>query len=124
VPAQPYRQLYLLQRKATRPGAGLGKTSGWVHRAALVRGGVKMLAGVQYDRIDDAGLHITVGGEQRLLEVDNVVVCAGQESLDELTGAAAAPNGTTFHKIGGAVLAAELDAKRAIREGAELAARL
>jgi 2,4-dienoyl-CoA reductase (NADPH2) len=123
-PAQPYRQLYLLQRKATRPGAGLGKTSGWVHRAALARGGVKMLAGVQYERIDDAGLHITVGGEQRLLEVDNVVVCAGQESLDELTDAAAAPNGTTFHKIGGAVLAAELDAKRAIREGAELAARL
>ena len=123
VPAHPYRQLFLLQRKSTRPGAGLGKTSGWVHRAALLRGGVQMLAGVQYDRIDDAGLHITVGGEQRLLEVDNVVICAGQESLDELT--AGAPSSTTsFHKIGGAVLAAELDAKRAIREGAELAARL
>jgi 2,4-dienoyl-CoA reductase (NADPH2) len=123
VPAHPYRQLYLLQRKSTRPGAGLGKTSGWVHRAALVRGGVQMLAGVQYDRIDDAGLHITVGGERRLLEVDNVVICAGQESLDELTigEAVGAPR---FHKIGGAVLAAELDAKRAIREGAELAARL
>jgi 2,4-dienoyl-CoA reductase (NADPH2) len=123
VPAHPYRQLYLLQRKSTRPGAGLGKTSGWVHRAALARGGVQMLAGVQYDRIDDAGLHITVGGEQRLLEVDNVVICAGQESLDELT-AGPAVAGTAFHKIGGAVLAAELDAKRAIREGAELAARL
>jgi 2,4-dienoyl-CoA reductase (NADPH2) len=123
VPAHPYRQLYLLQRKSTRPGAGLGKTSGWVHRAALVRGGVQMLAGVQYDRIDDAGLHITVGGEQRLLEVDNVVICAGQESLDELT-AGPVVAGTAFHKIGGAVLAAELDAKRAIREGAELAARL
>ncbi|MFC5460150.1 FAD-dependent oxidoreductase [Massilia niabensis] len=122
-PAPPYRQLYLLQRKATRPGAGLGKTSGWVHRATLVRGGVQMLAGVQYDRIDDAGLHITVGGQQRVLEVDNVVVCAGQESLDELT-AGAASAATAFHKIGGAVLAAELDAKRAIREGAELAARL
>ncbi|WP_313177469.1 NADPH-dependent 2,4-dienoyl-CoA reductase, partial [Massilia sp.] len=85
VPAHPYRQLWLLQRKTTRPGAGLGKTSGWVHRAALQRGGVTMLAGVQYDRIDDAGLHITVGGEQKLLEVDNVVICAGQESLDELT---------------------------------------
>jgi len=123
VPAHPYRQLYLLQRKSTRPGAGLGKTSGWVHRAALVRGGVQMLAGVQYDRIDDAGLHITVGGEQKLLEVDNVVICAGQESLDELTigEAVGAPR---FHKIGGAVLAAELDAKRAIREGAELAASL
>ena len=123
VPAHPYRQLYLLQRKSTRPGAGLGKTSGWVHRAALVRGGVQMLAGVQYDRIDDAGLHITVGGEQRLLEVDNVVICAGQESLDELTMGEAV-GATRFHKIGGAVLAAELDAKRAIREGAELAARL
>jgi 2,4-dienoyl-CoA reductase (NADPH2) len=122
-PAQPYRQLYLLQRKSTRPGAGLGKTSGWVHRAALVRGGVQMLAGVQYDRIDDAGLHITVGGERRLLEVDNVVICAGQESLDELM-LGEATSSTAFHKIGGAVLAAELDAKRAIREGAELAARL
>ncbi|MEW6021236.1 MAG: NADPH-dependent 2,4-dienoyl-CoA reductase [Pseudomonadota bacterium] len=123
VPAHPYRQLWLLQRKTTRPGAGLGKTSGWVHRAALQRGGVTMLAGVQYDRIDDAGLHITVGGEQKLLEVDNVVICAGQESLDELT-APGAGGGPAFHKIGGAVLAAELDAKRAIREGAELAARL
>ena len=122
-PAHPYRQLFLLQRKSTRPGAGLGKTSGWVHRAALVRGGVSMLAGVQYDRIDDAGLHITIKGEQRLLEVDNVVICAGQESLDELTAGEVSPT-TSFHKIGGAVLAAELDAKRAIREGAELAARL
>jgi 2,4-dienoyl-CoA reductase (NADPH2) len=126
VAAPPYRQLYLLQRKATRPGAGLGKTSGWVHRAALMRGGVQMMAGVQYDRIDDAGLHITVGGEQRVLEVDNVVICAGQESLDELTMDAGgeAAGSPAFHKIGGAVLAAELDAKRAIREGAELAARL
>ena len=123
VPAHPFRQLWLLQRKTTRPGAGLGKTSGWVHRAALQRGGVNMLAGVQYDRIDDAGLHITVGGEQKLLEVDNVVICAGQESLDELT-IASATGGPVFHKIGGAALAAELDAKRAIREGAELAARL
>jgi 2,4-dienoyl-CoA reductase (NADPH2) len=122
VAAHPYRQLYLLQRKSTRPGAGLGKTSGWVHRAALARGGVTMLAGVQYERIDDAGLHITINGEQQLLEVDNVVICAGQESLDELT--AGAPSATSFHKIGGAVLAAELDAKRAIREGAQLAARL
>ncbi len=123
VPAHPFRQLWLLQRKSTRPGAGLGKTSGWVHRAALQRGGVTMLAGVHYDRIDDAGLHITVGGESTLLEVDNVVICAGQESLDELT-AGDGSGGPAFHKIGGAVLAAELDAKRAIREGAELAARL
>jgi len=124
VPPQPPRQVWLLQRKSTRPGAGLGKTSGWVHRATLVRNGVTMLAGVQYDRIDDAGLHITVGGEQRLLEVDNVVICAGQESLAELMPAQGATHGPRFHKIGGAALAAELDAKRAIREGAELAARL
>jgi len=124
VPPQPPRRIWLLQRKTTRPGAGLGKTSGWVHRATLVRNGVTMLAGVQYDRIDDAGLHITVGGEQRLLEVDNVVICAGQESLAELMPAEGTTGGPGFHKIGGAALAAELDAKRAIREGAELAARL
>jgi 2,4-dienoyl-CoA reductase (NADPH2) len=79
---------------------------------------------VQYDRIDDAGLHITVGGERKLLEVDNVVICAGQESLAELMPSEGSSPGPAFHKIGGAALAAELDAKRAIREGAELAARL
>ncbi|MRW91144.1 NAD(P)-binding protein [Duganella sp. FT80W] len=123
---EPVRQLYLLQRKTSRPGAGLGKTSGWVHRAVLARNGVVMMAGVQYDRIDDQGLHITVGGEQRLLAVDNVVICAGQDSLAELMPseeeAKALP--VRFHKIGGAALAAELDAKRAIKEGAELATRL
>ncbi|NVM76728.1 2,4-dienoyl-CoA reductase (NADPH2) [Duganella sp. SG902] len=125
---EPVRQLYLLQRKASRLGAGLGKTSGWVHRAVLARNGVVMIAGVQYDRIDDQGLHITVGGEQRLLSVDNVVICAGQDSLAELMPgeeeAKAHPSWPRFHKIGGAALAAELDAKRAIKEGAELAARL
>ena len=127
VQPEPVRQLYLLQRKTSRPGAGLGKTSGWVHRAVLARNGVVMLAGVQYDRIDDQGLHITVGGEQRLLSVDNVVICAGQDSLAELmpSEAQAKVAGTPrFHKIGGAALAAELDAKRAIKEGAELASRL
>jgi len=124
VPPHPPRQVWLLQRKSTRPGAGLGKTSGWVHRATLVRNGVTMLAGVQYDRIDDAGLHITVGGEARLLEVDNIVICAGQESLADLMPAQEAGGGPRFYKIGGAALATELDAKRAIREGAELAARL
>lgn len=126
-PAQPVRQLYLLQRKTSRLGAGLGKTSGWVHRAVLARNGVVMLAGVQYERIDDQGLHITVGGEQRLLAVDNVVICAGQDSLAELMPSApeaTAAGAPRFHKIGGAALAAELDAKRAIREGAALAARL
>jgi len=122
---EPVRQLYLLQRKTTKLGAGLGKTSGWVHRAVLARNGVVMLAGVQYDRIDDQGLHITIGGEQRLLAVDHVVVCAGQESLAELMPSEAeAKTGPRFHKIGGAALASELDAKRAIKEGAELAARL
>lgn len=120
----PLRSIWLLQRKTTRPGAGLGKTSGWVHRATLVRNGVTMMAGVQYERIDDAGLHITVGGERKLLEVDNVVICAGQESLAELMPSDEPKAGPRFHKIGGAALAAELDAKRAIREGAELAASL
>lgn len=123
--AEPVRQIWLMQRKASKPGAGLGKTSGWVHRATLARNGVVMMAGVQYDRIDDAGLHIAVGGEKRLLDVDNVVICAGQESLVELMPAEGEQaGGPRFHKIGGAALAAELDAKRAIREGAELAARL
>jgi 2,4-dienoyl-CoA reductase (NADPH2) len=125
VAAEPVRQIWLMQRKASKPGAGLGKTSGWVHRATLARNGVVMMAGVQYDRIDDQGLHITVGGEQRVLDVDNVVICAGQESLVDLMPAEGEQgSGPRFHKIGGAALAAELDAKRAIREGAELAARL
>jgi 2,4-dienoyl-CoA reductase (NADPH2) len=123
-PVHPERQIWLMQRKASKPGAGLGKTSGWVHRATLARNGVQMMAGVRYDRIDDAGLHITVGGEQRLIEVDNVVVCAGQESLAELMPEEGTATAARFHKIGGAALASELDAKRAIREGAELAARL
>jgi 2,4-dienoyl-CoA reductase (NADPH2) len=125
---EPVRQLYLLQRKTSRLGAGLGKTSGWVHRAVLARNGVVMLGGVQYDRIDDQGLHITVGGKQRLLSVDNVVICAGQDSLVELMPseeeAKANAQWPRFHKIGGAALAAELDAKRAIKEGAQLAAGL
>jgi 2,4-dienoyl-CoA reductase (NADPH2) len=122
--AAPVRKLYLLQRKATKIGAGLGKTSGWVHRATLLRNGVEMLAGVEYLKIDDQGLHITVNGAARLLEVDHVIICAGQDSLAELMPATPQPNGPRFHLIGGAALAAELDAKRAIRNGAEVAARL
>ena len=125
--APPHRQLYLLQRKTSKPGAGLGKTSGWVHRAVLQRNGVEMLSGVEYHQVDDAGLHISVQGQARLLEVDHVVLCAGQESLAELmppADAAPAPGQPRFHCIGGAALAAELDAKRAIREGALLAASL
>ena len=126
-PAEPYRELFLLQRKATRVGAGLGKTSGWVHRAVLQRNGVEMLAGVEYQNIDDTGLHITVNGAPRVLEVDHVVLCAGQESLIELmppSDAPAMPSAPRFHRIGGAALASELDAKRAIREGAVLAVSL
>ena len=125
--AQPYRQLYLLQRKTSKLGAGLGKTSGWVHRAVLQRNGVEMLAGVEYRKVDDAGLHITVNGVERVLEVDHVVLCAGQEPLAELMpppGQKSVDGAPQFHCIGGAALASELDAKRAIREGAELAARL
>ncbi|HJV80663.1 NADPH-dependent 2,4-dienoyl-CoA reductase [Noviherbaspirillum sp.] len=123
-PEQPVRQVYLLQRKASKLGASLGKTSGWVHRATLLRKGVQMIGGVSYRKIDDQGLHITVNGEDRLLEVDNVVICAGQDSLRELMPAEEAGSGPRFHLIGGASVASELDAKRAIREGAELAARL
>jgi 2,4-dienoyl-CoA reductase (NADPH2) len=124
----PVRQIFLLQRKASKVGAGLGKTSGWVHRATLLRHGVQMLAGVQYDSIDDQGLHITVGAQQRVLDVDHVIICAGQDSLTELMPdqavvAGVAP-GPRFHKIGGAAQASELDAKRAIREGALLASTL
>lgn len=120
----PVRQIYLLQRKASKVGAGLGKTSGWVHRATLQRNGVEMLAGVEYQKIDDQGLHISINGQTRLLPVDNVILCAGQESLTELIPDQPNEKGPRFHKIGGAALASELDAKRAIREGAELAAKL
>jgi 2,4-dienoyl-CoA reductase (NADPH2) len=123
-PAVPLRQIYLLQRKTSKLGTGLGKTSGWVHRATLQRNKVEMLAGVSYDKIDDAGLHITVDGKSRLLEVDHIILCAGQDALAELMPGEKSVSGPKFHLIGGAALAAELDAKRAIREGAELAAHL
>ncbi|GAB3546852.1 NADPH-dependent 2,4-dienoyl-CoA reductase [Noviherbaspirillum agri] len=123
-PEKPVRQVYLLQRKTSKLGATLGKTSGWVHRATLQRKGVKMIAGVEYHKIDDQGLHVSVNGEPRVLEVDNVVICAGQDSLTELMPKEQSSSGPRFHLIGGAALAAELDAKRAIREGAEVAAKL
>ncbi|MFB9924526.1 FAD-dependent oxidoreductase [Amycolatopsis halotolerans] len=115
------RQVYLLQRKKSPIGAGLGKTSGWVHRAALRAKGVEKISGVSYDRIDDAGLHLTVDGKPRLLEVDTVVVCAGQESVRELAGAL---GDVPVHLVGGADEARELDAKRAIDQGTRLAAVL
>ncbi|MCK0538612.1 NADPH-dependent 2,4-dienoyl-CoA reductase [Alcanivorax quisquiliarum] len=127
-PAPSARKIYLLQRKPTALGKDLGKTSGWVHRAVLKMKGVEMIAGASYDRIDDRGLYVTVGGSEQLLEVDNVVICAGQESLRtlyrETSGETGQSAGARYHLIGGADLAAELDAKRAIRQGAEVAAKL
>ncbi|HET6913783.1 MAG TPA: NADPH-dependent 2,4-dienoyl-CoA reductase [Rhodanobacteraceae bacterium] len=117
------RDVWLLQRTPGRPGKKLNKTTGWVHRATLKSKGVQMLGGVAYERIDDAGLHIRADGEPRVLEVDNVVICAGQESnrtlADELIAL-----GITTHVIGGADVAAELDAKRAIAQATRLAATL
>ncbi len=128
-PRTAAREVWLLQRKASTIGKGLGKTSGWAHRAVLKDSGVNLLPGVTYERIDDDGLHIRVGasdgedGEARVLDVDHVVVCTGQESerglYDQLVDA-----GTRAHLVGGADVAAELDAKRAIRQGTEVAAAL
>lgn len=126
-PEPSLRQIYLLQRKTTALGKDLGKTSGWVHRATLKNKGVDMLAGCSYDRVDDHGLHISQDGEQRVLDVDHIVICAGQEPLRELYNPEAEKDADTtlrYHLIGGANIASELDAKRAIREGAELAASL
>jgi 2,4-dienoyl-CoA reductase (NADPH2) len=120
---EPPRQLWLLQRKNTKVGDGLAKTTGWIRRTLLARRGVKMLAGVSYERIDDAGLHITVGGEARCLDVDTVVICAGQEPLRELE-APLQQAGIDVRRIGGADVAAELDAKRAIDQGTRVAAAL
>jgi 2,4-dienoyl-CoA reductase (NADPH2) len=117
------RKVYLLQRKAAKLGATLGKTTGWIHRTALRHRGVIMRNGVSYERIDDAGLHIATDTGREVLAVDHVIICAGQESVTglarELETAGKKP-----HVIGGALLAAELDAERAIREGTEVAARL
>ncbi|MCX5130230.1 NADPH-dependent 2,4-dienoyl-CoA reductase [Streptomyces sp. NBC_00347] len=121
-PAPP-RQVHLLQRKTTKVGSGLGTTTGWIHRAELKHRGVVSVAGAAYDRIDGEGLHITVEGEQRLVPADTVVLCTGQEPRRDLYEALRAA-GIEAHLIGGADVAAELDAKRAIRQGTELAATL
>ncbi|WP_288689172.1 NADPH-dependent 2,4-dienoyl-CoA reductase [uncultured Acinetobacter sp.] len=120
----PVREIYLLQRKTTPLGAGLGKTSGWVHRAQLKKNGVRMLRGVQYKAITEEGLWVETAGHDQLLRVDTIVVCAGQESVKHLVPEQGEKTLANYHIIGGAKLAAELDAKRAIREGAELAAKL
>ncbi|WP_445256227.1 oxidoreductase [Nocardioides aurantiacus] len=120
-PRESAREVFLVQRKTTPIGIGLGKTSGWAHRAVLKQSGVELVSGASYDRVDERGLHVTVDGEARLLEVDDVVVCAGQESVRDLYDDLVAA-GITTHLIGGADVAAELDAKRAIAQGVELAA--
>ena len=117
------REVYLLQRKTAAVGAGLGKTTGWIHRTGLKHRDVKMIAGASYDKVDDQGLHITVDGQTTVLDVDNVVICAGQESYTAMFDQLKA-DGKNVHLIGGAKEAGELDAKRAIRQGAELAAVL
>jgi len=122
VEASP-RKVHLLQRKTSKVGDGLGKTTGWIHRTGLKAKRVNMQSGVSYDRIDDAGLHVTVEGQQHLLPVDNVIVCAGQEPLRELQQGLL-DAGCKVHLIGGADVAAELDAKRAINQGTRLAAAI
>ncbi len=116
----PARKVYLLQRKKSKIGAGLGKTTGWIHRADLKKKGVVMLSGCEYHKIDYQGLHLSVAGEKQILDVDNVVICAGQESLKDLAEGLNKP----FHLIGGADVAAELDAKQAINQAMRLAASI
>jgi 2,4-dienoyl-CoA reductase (NADPH2) len=123
VPARPSREVFLLQRKTSKPGAGLGKTTGWIHRSALKMKRVQMIAGVQYLGVDDRGLHILEAGQPRTLEVDSVILCTGQEPRRELEVPLRAA-GIPVHLIGGADVAAELDAKRAIRQATLVAATL
>lgn len=118
--ARSPRDIVLLQRKKSRPGEGLGKTTGWIHRTTLLARGVNMLSGVQYQRIDDAGLHIVVNNESQCLAVDNIIICAGQEPRRELVRPLQAM-GKSVHIIGGADVATEIDARRAIAQGTHLA---
>ena len=126
---EPAREVYLLQRKASKVGKNLGKTTGWIHRTSLKNRQVQMVPGVSYRKIDDEGLHITITpkgaehGEDKLLPVDTIIVCAGQEPLRELQ-AGLESAGVAVHLIGGADVAAELDAKRAINQGSRLAAEI
>lgn len=117
------RQVWLMQRRPGKMGKGPGKTTGWIHQQVLLKRGVEMLSGVSYEKIDEQGLHISVEGQQRVLEVDHIVLCAGQTSVEELS-APLKELGIKVHVIGGAEFAGEVDAKRVIRQGTELAARL
>ena len=117
------REIYLLKRSKGKHGKNLGKTTGWIHRSSLAMKEVKMLADVNYTKVDDQGLHITKGETQEILDVDHIIICAGQESLKELEAGLLAAN-QKVHLIGGANIAAQLDAKMAIKEASELAAKL
>ena len=117
------REIYLLQRKTTKVGAGLGKTTGWIHRSTLSQKGVRMINGVEYNGINDEGLHININNESQCLDVDNVIICAGQEPQRELFSSLES-SGVSVKLIGGADKAVELDAKRAIDQGARLAAEI
>ena len=119
----PVREIFLLQRKASKLGDGLAKTTGWSRRLLLQKRGVHMKAGVEYLKIDDAGLHISVAGKPELLKVDTVVICAGQEPRRELVAGLTAA-GIEHTLIGGADVAVELDAKRAIWQATEIALEL
>ncbi|MGB0444697.1 MAG: FAD-dependent oxidoreductase [Porticoccaceae bacterium] len=114
------REVFLLQRKISKIGAGLGKTTGWIHRTGLAKKNVKMINGCDYQRIDDQGLHLEIDNKQQILAVDNIIICAGQEPLTELVEGLKKP----FHLIGGAETATELDAKAAIEQGTKVAASL
>jgi len=121
------REVWLLQRKpAKKMGTGPGRTTGWAHRLILQQHNVNMLGGVEYLKVDDYGLHIRVDNEEKILPVDHVILCAGQESVVDLVprDKDGKVSDKRFHVIGGAKLAGELDARRAIREGAEVAALL
>lgn len=122
-PPDPEREVYLLQRKPNKIGETLGKTTGWIHRVTLKQRNVRMINGVAYNRIDDRGLHITLKDTSKLLEVDTVIICAGQEPLRDLKEELET-EGMPVHLIGGADIAVELDAKRAIDQGARLAAKM
>ncbi len=120
MPVKASREIYLLQRKTTKVGAGLGKTTGWAHRTGLLKKGVKMFSGVSYQKIDHQGLHIEIDGQQNILDVDNIIICTGQEPNRSIVEGLAKP----YDLVGGADLATELDAKRAIDQGTRLAAKL
>ncbi|MFT5069632.1 MAG: 2,4-dienoyl-CoA reductase (NADPH2), partial [Candidatus Paceibacteria bacterium] len=114
------RKIHLLQRKTSKVGAGLGKTTGWVHRTGLQQKQVNMIAGCEYQAIDDQGLHLTIAGERQILDVDHIIVCAGQDPDQRLCDGLE----RAYHLIGGADKANQLDAKRAIRQGTLLAIKL